>query len=185
MRHPLLACALLACCATPAHAGLIVYTNRAAFEARGPAQQFEDFSEFGPAGMLFPLQGTTLGGVTYARPNSAVVYGSDSPAPYNPLVNMITDFGPNSVGGTVEPGHDLLGFDAGNLHTTAFMQEIMIGTNLALYTFPTFGLPDARVVTPPGFLPGFRPAVLLEKRASEALWSHHRRPHLAAAVLRV
>jgi phenylacetate-CoA ligase len=29
------------------------------------------------------------------------------------------------------------------------------------------------VVTPPGFLPGFRPAVLLEKRASEALWSHH------------
>jgi hypothetical protein len=30
------------------------------------------------------------------------------------------------------------------------------------------------VVTPPGFLPGFRPAVLLEKRASEALWSHHR-----------
>jgi cytochrome d ubiquinol oxidase subunit II len=28
-------------------------------------------------------------------------------------------------------------------------------------------------VTPPGFLPGFRPAVLLEKRASEALWSHH------------
>jgi hypothetical protein len=33
------------------------------------------------------------------------------------------------------------------------------------------------VVTPPGFLPGFRPAVLLEKRASEALWSHHLRVH--------
>jgi NAD(P)-dependent dehydrogenase (short-subunit alcohol dehydrogenase family) len=39
-------------------------------------------------------------------------------------------------------------------------------------------------VTPPGFLPGFRPAVLLEKRASEALWSHHPWLKLEAHVKR-
>jgi hypothetical protein len=38
------------------------------------------------------------------------------------------------------------------------------------------------VVTPPGFLPGFRPAVLLEKRASEALWSHHRTAEIEDAL---
>jgi hypothetical protein len=30
------------------------------------------------------------------------------------------------------------------------------------------------VVTPGGFLPGFRPRAQLGKPASEALWSHHR-----------
>jgi hypothetical protein len=150
MRPCLLACALVALLATPCPAGLIVYTDRAAFEARGVAQQFEDFSEFGPSGALLPGN-TTLGGVTYGvAAGGAAVYGPDSQAPLNPLVNMITNLGPVSVGGDVEPGHDLLGFDAGDLRTTAFTQEMTIGTNLAVYTFPVFGLPDARV-RPPQF----------------------------------
>jgi hypothetical protein len=60
---------------------------------------------------------------------------------------VITDFGTGtSVGGRVEPGHDLLAFDAGNVRATQPTQTITIVTNLGFYSFNIPGLPNARAL---------------------------------------
>jgi hypothetical protein len=123
----------------PVRADLVVYTNRATFDAQGTIQFNSDFDDFG-SGFSNPGDPFTRGGVTYTSGANLVVGTATG---YAPIRNVITFNGWTPFTGTVDntAEYSMFGFDFGSGGRTDPI-DVVITTNLGSYSYNDIVVPN-------------------------------------------